>query len=51
MFRDYSLFAWVLPAYECTDLEHLIASVQGEVITPAEGKVMEIRDQRHPAEQ
>ncbi len=42
MFEDFQDYPWVLPTYRYTDLDSLLASLQGKVIDPAEHKAQEL---------
>ncbi len=42
MFDDFQDYPWVLPTYRYTDLDSLLASLQGNVIDPAEHKAQEL---------
>ena len=42
MFEDFQDYPWVLPTYRYTDLDSLLASLQGNVIDPAERKAQEL---------
>ena len=42
MFEDFQDYPWVLPPYRYTDLDSLLASLQGKVIDPAERKAQEL---------
>ena len=42
MFEDFQDYPWVLPTYRYTNLDSLLASLQGNVIDPAEQKAQEL---------
>jgi hypothetical protein len=50
--RPFSMFAtlkkyhWVLPPYEYSDIDELLANLQGEIIAPAEAKRRELKAER-----
>ena len=42
MFEHFTRFPWVLPVYHYTDQAHLLATLKGQVIEPAEQKAREL---------
>jgi len=42
MFEDFQDYPWVLPTYRYTNLDSLLASLQGNIIDPAEHKAQEL---------
>jgi hypothetical protein len=46
MFKDYWKYDWVLPPVRYDSTEGLLASLDDEVIAPAEAKVLDLRARR-----
>jgi hypothetical protein len=50
MFKDFLDYPWVLVPYRYDNLENLLASLEEEVIAPAETKAQEIEERRKALE-
>jgi len=46
MFNDFRDYQWVLPLYRYKNIEHLISTIDENVIAPLETKALEIEKKR-----
>jgi hypothetical protein len=50
MFKDFEDYRWVLPVYQYTKPEQLLAALAENVIAPAEGKAQALAERRRMIE-